>query len=54
MCNSGLYHEPVYDAKGIYVTGVCTKCWEEALSKYRPEIFTDPNYEADEQIEEDE
>ena len=53
MCNSGLYHEPIYDARGIYVASVCTKCMD-TLSKYRPEIFTDPNYAADEPIEEDE
>ena len=54
MCNSGLYHEPVYDARNIYVASVCSKCRQEILSKFRPEIFTDPNYETDEPIEEDE
>ena len=42
MCDSGLYHEAVYDARGIYVGKVCEKCKDETLGGYRPELFTDP------------
>jgi len=51
MCNSGKYHETVYDARGIYVGKVCEDCEKQALAPYRPEIFTDPNYETDEPVE---
>jgi len=43
MCNSGKYHEAVYDARGIYVGKVCEDCEKQTLAPYRPEIFTDPN-----------
>jgi hypothetical protein len=51
MCNSGKYHEAVYDARGIYVGKVCEDCEKQTLAHYRPEIFTDPNYETDEPVE---
>ena len=54
MCDSGLYHEEVYDARGIYVGKVCEKCKEETLGGYRPEIFNDPSYAVDEPIDEEE
>jgi hypothetical protein len=31
---------------------VCPKCEDEKLSHYRPEVLTDSNYEADEDIDE--
>lgn len=43
----------LYDARGIAVTRVCRRCEELVKRRYRPEIFTNPSYEADEQIEED-
>jgi hypothetical protein len=46
MCDSGLYHEEVYDARGIYVVRVCEKCEKETLAPYRREIFTDSNYDS--------
>lgn len=52
-CGSGQWAEPAYDARGIYVAAVCDKCREERLSHYRPEIFTEPDYECDEPIDED-
>lgn len=53
-CGSGEYPEPLSDARGIFVAYVCPQC--EAVKKrgYRPEIFTDSGYEADEPIEPDE
>ena len=29
-----------YDARGIYLCRVCTKCEKAKLSRYRPEILT--------------
>ncbi len=53
-CGSGLEREEVSDARGIFVAFVCDKCRKEKLSGYRPEIFTDYQYEGEEQIEPDE
>ncbi len=44
---------PLHDARGIYVTRVCKRCERVIMREYRPEIFTDPGYEADEDIEPD-
>jgi hypothetical protein len=52
-CGSGLTRHAVHDARGIFCTYACTKCEKEKTAGYRPEIFTDPNYEADEPIEGD-
>ena len=54
MCGSGLYKEPLHDARGIFCTYVCDKCIDEKKSKYRTDIFEDSNYWADEDIEEQE
>ena len=40
-----------HDARGIPLARVCDVCRKVKLSKFRPEVLTDPNYE---QIEEDE
>ena len=42
-----------YDARGIYLATVCEKCVDEKLSHYRPEVLTDSNYWASEDIEPD-
>lgn len=47
-CGSGEYGTEIYDARGIYVCIVCNACEREKRSRYRPEIFTDFNYETDE------
>ena len=52
-CDSGKWGEEVYDARGIYVTIVCDHCRDDKLGGYRVDIFTDPNYECDEDIGED-
>lgn len=39
------------DARGIELCRVCEKCEQEKLSHYRPEVLTNPSYEADEPIE---
>lgn len=40
-----------YDARGIEIGFVCAQCRASKLSKFRPEVLTDPNYIADEDIE---
>ncbi len=50
---SGLEREAIHDARGIFVTFVCEQCQVDRLSSYRPDIFTDPSYPCDEQIEPD-
>lgn len=52
-CGSGEPSTIEYDARGIPLVRVCRKCRAEKLSRYRPEVLTDHNYECDERIEED-
>ena len=52
-CGSGEYPEALYDARGIFCCYVCDKCEKEKKSRYRPEIFEDGNYWADEPIDEE-
>ena len=52
-CGSGLMSDWMHDARGIPVSRVCDKCRDEKMSRYRPDIFTDPNYAADEPIDDD-
>jgi hypothetical protein len=41
----------VYDARNIFVAYVCDKCRELRLAGFRPEIFTDSDYECDETVD---
>lgn len=55
LCSCGS-KEPRYelvDARGIFCAYVCTQCEEAVKAKYRPDIFEDGDYWADEPIEED-
>lgn len=52
-CGSGEHRYELVDARGIFVSYVCGACEDEVKSKYRPEIFTDGNYECDEPIDDD-
>lgn len=52
-CGSGQYGDALYDARGIYCCLYCDDCETEKRSKYRVEIFTNPNYDCDEYIDED-
>ena len=52
-CGSGLSPERLYDARGIYCCLICDQCEAEKRAKYRTDIFTNPNYECDEQIDPD-
>lgn len=53
-CGSGELHYEIKDARGIFLTFACIKCRKEKLSHFRPDVLTNPNYPADEPIEEDE
>jgi hypothetical protein len=50
---SGQLRYPLYDARGIFVSYVCKVCVAKVKAGYRPDIFDDANYDADEQIEPD-
>jgi hypothetical protein len=52
-CGSGQYSWWEYDARGIELCRVCDQCRAERLSHYRPDVLANPNYEADEPIDED-
>lgn len=51
VCGSGVESEWAYDARGIPLCRVCPTCEKRKLSRYRPEVLDDSNYEADEPIE---
>lgn len=52
-CGSGRESHELYDARGIYCCRVCSACEEQKRRKYRADIFTNPQYECDEQIDDD-
>lgn len=52
-CGSGLPREELRDARGIFCTFICDACEDEKRGRFRPDIFTDPTYPADEPIAED-
>jgi len=52
-CGSGKSRRDLTDARGIFCAYVCDACEAEKRARYRPEIFTDHAYDADEAIEED-
>jgi len=52
-CGSGEPWFPLYDARGIFCQSVCKSCEKKVMQKYRTEIFSDPNYDCDEQIHPD-
>jgi len=52
-CGSGKPSRWLKDARGIAVARVCEDCEAGKKQGYRPDIFTDPSYWADETIEDD-
>lgn len=50
-CGSGKPSWRMNDARGIPCGRVCDDCEEAKKAKYRPEIFSDSHYVADEPIE---
>lgn len=51
-CGSNKPRRALTDARGIFCTYVCDNCEQEKQSHYRPDVFSDANYWADEPIEE--
>ena len=43
----------LYDVHGIYCCRYCDECEAETRAQFRPEIFTDPNYDRCEPLEDD-
>lgn len=52
-CGSGLLSRWAKDARGIELCRTCDKCHAEKMTRYRPDVLTDPNYPAEEPIEEE-
>lgn len=54
-CSCGSGHEAKWykDARGIELFKGCGACAPAKLAHYRPEVLTDPNYLATEEIESD-
>jgi len=52
-CGSGLHSTWQFDARGIELCPTCDACHASKMAAYRPEVLTDPSYEADEEIEPD-
>jgi len=52
-CGSGRDSTWQNDARGIPLCRTCTKCHKAKMQRYRPDVLADPNYWADEAIEED-
>ena len=52
-CGSGKNSWWESDARGIPLARVCVDCRDKKLSKFRPEVLTNSNYECDEVVEAD-
>ena len=52
-CGSKLASWWLNDARGIPCCRVCERCEKQKMSRYRADIFTDPNYQTDEPIDSD-
>jgi hypothetical protein len=52
-CGSGLASQWQCDARGIELCRTCPKCYDDKMSRYRPEVLTNASYEADEPIDAD-
>ena len=51
-CGSGLQSEWKFDARGIELCRACDWCWPRKKRGYRADVLTNPNYWANEDIEE--
>lgn len=52
-CGSGKDSWWQTDARGIPLCRTCDDCHEKKMSGYRVDVLTNPNYDADEPIEND-
>jgi hypothetical protein len=50
-CGSGKEAEAQFDARDIFLNYTCSVCHKEKMSKYRPDVLENPNYDCDETIE---
>lgn len=46
-CGSGLPRRANHDTRGYFLTFSCDKCRKRKLRRFRPEVLTDSQYEAD-------
>lgn len=47
FCGSGRERYALTDARGIFAGYVCDECRAEKMRGFRPEVFRDSQYEAD-------
>jgi hypothetical protein len=52
-CGSSQSRRELKDARGIFCTFVCNACERRKRHSFRADIFTDPNYQTDEAIDEE-
>jgi len=52
-CGSGQPSQWQYDARGIELCRTCPACHDRKMARYRADVLTNSNYDADEAIEED-
>lgn len=52
-CGSGLDSYWNCDARGIPLCRTCDACHERKMAGYRPDVLENPQYEADEEIDDD-
>jgi hypothetical protein len=52
-CGSRIWPDAHHDARGIFLCYACEKCEREKLSRYRPEVLTDPDYWHSEPIDDE-
>jgi hypothetical protein len=53
ICGSGKPRFEIVDARGIFCTYACDDCEARKRAAYRADVLSNPQYEADEPIEED-
>ena len=53
LCGSGFTSWWEYDARGIPLCRVCEKCRPQKLRGFRRDVLENPNYLADEPIDEE-
>lgn len=52
-CGSGKLSHWQHDARGIPLCRTCEDCHQRKMAGYRAEVLDDPQYEAEEAIEEE-
>lgn len=52
-CGSGQPSHWRYDARGIPLARTCGACHAVKMSRYRPDVLSDPSYPTNELVEED-